>query len=100
MVIIAELPMKSIYVSALYIAPKNCMMLLIAYCYRQIAAKFQKSFNKLYIIESNKLFIIYLDKIKDIKPKIRQNIICDFEITGEDYIEEFEYGSYGTIIQL
>lgn len=87
-------------ISIIYRAKKLYDAKLIAYCYRQIAAKFQKAFNKLYIIESNKLFIIYLDKIKDIKPKIRQNIICDFEITGEDYIEEFEYGSYGTIIQL
>ncbi len=87
-------------ISIIYRAKKLYDAKLIAYCYRQIAAKFQKAFNKLYIIESNKLFIIYPDKIKDIKPKIRQNIICDFEITGEDYIEEFEYGSYGTIIQL
>ncbi len=73
---------------------------LIAYSYKQAVKNYEKTFKKLYIIESDKIFIIHTDKIENIKPIIWQNCICDFEITGKDYIEEIKDIPYGTIIRL
>lgn len=73
---------------------------LIIYSYTQLAKTFERKFKNLYIIESDKLFVVYPDNIEDIKPKIWQNCICDFEITGNNYIEEIKYAGYGTITDL
>lgn len=69
---------------------------LIAYCYKQIEESHEKSFNKIYIIESNKTFVIYPSRIKEIEPVYDDRSIIGFNVIGENYIEEMNvrYSAY------
>lgn len=61
---------------------------LIAYFYKQIEESYEKSYDKIYIIESNKTFVIYQNRIKKIEPAYDDRSIIGFNVIGENYIEE------------
>lgn len=69
---------------------------LIAYCYKQIEESYEKSYNKIYILESNKTFVIYPNRIKKIEPAYDDSSIIGFNVIGENYIEEMNvrYSTY------
>lgn len=60
----------------------------IAYCYKHMEKKYKKSYNKIYIIESNKTYVIYPSRIKKIEPIFGDKCIIGFNVKGENYIEE------------
>lgn len=69
---------------------------LIAYHYNQIKKRYKKSYHKIYVIESEKTFIIYPSRIKTIEPDYRDGNIIGFNVIGDNYIEEMDirYSNY------
>lgn len=87
-------------ISIVYRAKRLYDAKLITYSYKQIAKNYKDSYDKLYIIESDKIFIVYPNRIQNINPIYYHNCICDFEIKGENFIEEISDILYSKITQL
>ena len=70
---------------------------LILYEYLKCLKNFTLGFDEIYIITSQKIFIIKPNQIHSITPIYWQNSIVDFEIRGNDYLHELEYNYNETI---
>ena len=71
---------------------------LILYQYWETVKNHKKGFNKIYVLTSDKIYILIPDNVKYIQPKVWQNCIVDFEIEGEEYIVELDY-DYNDVIK-
>lgn len=64
---------------------------LVLYQYFELFDKYNKGFNKIFIITSSNIFICELKNIKWISPIYYQNCIVDFNILGENYCLKLDY---------
>lgn len=71
---------------------------LVLYQYFELFNKYNKGFNKIFVITSSNIFIFELEKIKGISPIYYQDCIVDFNILGENYCLKLNY-DYNDVIE-
>lgn len=70
---------------------------LILFVYINIIERYNKYFDKVYVITSSSIFLFNPDNVKKITPIYNGDCIVDFEIIEKDYIKEIRY-DYTNII--
>lgn len=71
---------------------------LILYQYFEVVKNHKKGFDKIFVLTSDKMYILKPENVKNIQPKIWQNCIVDFDIEGNEYFVELDY-DYNDVIE-
>lgn len=71
---------------------------LILYQYFEVVKNHEKGFDKIFVLTSDKMYILKPENVKTIQPKFEQNCIFDFDIDGKEYIVELDY-DYNDVIE-
>lgn len=66
-------------------------VLFILYLYLESAKQYENKFNKIIVITSTKLYVLEPHKVTNIHPIVYQGVICDFMVTGTDYLKTFDF---------
>ena len=70
---------------------------LILYQYFEVVKNHEKGFDKIFVLTSNKMYILKPENVKNIQPRFEKNCIFDFDIDGKEYIVELDYDCKGVI---
>ena len=66
-------------------------VLLILYLYIESAKQYENKFDKIIVLTSTNLYVLEPQNVASISSIIYQGVICDFAISGKNYLKTFDF---------